>query len=186
MKHVFWKWKMDLVLLPSPSILSYHSQGYIAHQVIKYQEHTLWKMFTCISYLSMEYVAKVKWMSNPVTDKIYTHSHTHFSQFTENAYNCFTCFSGLGTEIYKIFFENVKYFGEKARFIFESCSCVSEASFTGNKSSSKNSSGIIVHSLWDPTTQISGADECPEPMCLKSLCFKKLTLKTEVLRLSAW
>jgi hypothetical protein len=32
MKHVFWKWKMDLVLLLSLSVLGYHSQGYMAYQ----------------------------------------------------------------------------------------------------------------------------------------------------------
>ena len=30
---------MDLVLLLLPSVLGYHSQGYMAHQVVKYQDY---------------------------------------------------------------------------------------------------------------------------------------------------
>lgn len=185
MKHVFWKWKMDLVLLPSPSILSYHSQGYIAHQVIKYQEHMLWKMFTYIFYLSMEYVGKVKWMSNPLTDKIYTHSHTYFSQFTENAYNCFTYFSGLGTEIYKSSLKMSNTLRKRPGLFLKATVVYLKHHSLATNPLLKTAVGLYT-ACGIPPHRFQKQMNAQNPCVSNPLCFKKLTLKTEVLRRTAW
>lgn len=40
MKHMFWEWKMDLLLLPSLSVSSSHSQCDTASLGVRYQVDT--------------------------------------------------------------------------------------------------------------------------------------------------